>query len=150
MPTIAPGDGNDELHTTISDARDTMRAGTFRFWGLCFLGGGTAAVLVDFDHIPRYVFNAYWLSTPFNVFHFSPGRFLHPALFFVSSGVLACVGGLLLVMVLSGLYRELSGRRAVQARQSVVKLNGSRSGRVYSGGSAEVPGTKKIPSKAGR
>jgi hypothetical protein len=149
-PAYPPGDGKNDTDITIHTACDPMRAGTLRFWGLCFIGGGTAAVLVDFDHIPRYIFDAYWFSTPFNVFHFGPGRFLHPALFFIGCGVLTCAGGLLLLMVLIDMFRALSVSRTPPARQGVAELSSGRPGLIPSKSNIEVPGVKKKPTKANR
>jgi hypothetical protein len=152
--SVKPGDasegGKNEPHSTIHPVVDLLRAGTLPFWCLSFFGGGIAAVLVDLDHIPKYVFNTRWLFTPLNVFHFGPGRFLHPALFFVGCGVLACAGGLLLIMVLSDFARALGEKRAIRARQRVVKVNIGRPGPASSISSIDITGAKKMPSKTDR
>jgi hypothetical protein len=88
---------------------DALRAGSLPFWCLCFLGGGVAGVCVDLDHIPYWVFGVH-LPTPFNIFHFSPGRFLHPALFIIGCCVFACAGGLLAIMVLADVASEIRHR----------------------------------------
>jgi hypothetical protein len=77
-------------------------------------------------------------------------RFLHPALFFVGCGVLACAGGLLLIMVLSDFARALGEKRAIRARQSVVKVNFGRPGPAPSKSSIDITGAKKMPSKTDR
>jgi hypothetical protein len=62
---------------------------------LAGLLGGIVNVLVDADHIPYYFFHV-WAFGYLNAFHFGPGRFLHPVMFFVAIGCFACAGGLLL------------------------------------------------------
>lgn len=94
----------DTDHPIVDRLRSALRAGSFHFWCLCFFGGGIAGVCVDLDHVPLYFFNIL-LSTPVNIFHFGPGRSLHPALFLIGCCVFACAGGLLLLMVLADGYR---------------------------------------------
>jgi membrane-bound metal-dependent hydrolase YbcI (DUF457 family) len=53
---------------------------------------GLANVLVDVDHIPSY----------FGIGSRNQRRFLHRGFFLVSLGGLACAGGLLLLLILTG------------------------------------------------
>ena len=80
----APGKGRrDERETRTSLFNAAFRAGTLPFWGLCGLGGGVVGVLVDLDHIPRYVFGASQLPRLVYVPHLGASRFLHPFSFLV-------------------------------------------------------------------
>jgi hypothetical protein len=110
-----------------------FRAGTLPFWCLCFLGGGLVAVLVDLDHIPRYVFGVSRLPVLLDVPHLGASRFLHPVSFLIGLGVFACAGGCLLVLVLRGLSSAMKARRIVLVREA-----GQRSdGQLCSGRSSE-------------
>jgi hypothetical protein len=60
---------------------------------------GFAGMAVDVDHIPYYFFHAN-IPVLFNTFDFGTGRFLHPALFYLACGVIACTGGLLVLDIL--------------------------------------------------
>jgi hypothetical protein len=64
-------------------------------------------VLVDFDHIPRYVFGVTRLPLPLYVPHLGASRFLHPFAFMVGCGVLACAGGCLLFLVLRDIRESM-------------------------------------------
>ena len=110
--------------TNVHPLRDRLRAGSLPFWGLSFFGGGIAAVLVDLDHLPYYVFGVRGLTVPLNFFHFGQGRLLHPALFLIACGVLACAGGLLLLLVLSDAARAVKIRRIIRVHYNKIQSQG--------------------------
>ncbi len=108
-------------------------------------------MFVDLDHVPVYILGARGISVPFNVFHFGPGRFLHPALFFVGCAIFACAGGLLLRMVLKDLNVVLAARRPARVRlPGVGTSNGLRAGDASTTKHADaiLPGQKKVPKPA--
>jgi hypothetical protein len=72
-----------------------------------------AGVLVDLDHIPRYIFGGIRLLQPLHVPHMGTGRFLHPFSFLVGGGVLACAGGCLLFLVLRDLHAASKARHTI-------------------------------------
>jgi hypothetical protein len=120
LPERSPGasreGGKNEDNTEAGLFGDVLRVGTFPFWCLCFLGGGVAGVLVDLDHIPRYIFGITWL--PHFVPHLGSGRFLHPFSFLVGCGVFACAGRYLLTLVLRDLRIAREARRIIRAHEA--------------------------------
>jgi hypothetical protein len=106
----------------------SLRAGSLPFWCLCIVGGGIAGVLVDLDHIPRWLFDITWLPVPFNFFHFRTGRSLHPALFLLGCGLFACAGGLLVLMVLNDIRTASQSQQNLSQKYIPVAARSMRSG----------------------
>lgn len=77
-----------------------LRTATLRIWVLSLAFGGLAGVLVDVDHIPRWIFDVGYRWSPVNILEFHGGRNLHSLFFILGCCGIACSGGLMVLMVL--------------------------------------------------